>query len=62
MNKVILITLAVAWTAKMVGDTRGFSKVNDRMWAAHASLPAGTTAYFINVMSGDLVASSDDQQ
>lgn len=32
------------------------------IWTASAKLPAGTTAWFINVISGDLIASSDYQQ
>jgi len=32
------------------------------MWTASAALPAGTTAWFINVNSGELIASSDYQQ
>jgi len=31
-------------------------------WTAQASLPANVTAYFINVQSGDLIASSDYQE
>ena len=32
------------------------------VWTASADLPAATTAWFINVNSGDLIASSDYQQ
>jgi hypothetical protein len=31
-------------------------------WFVTASFPAGTTAWFVNVDSGDLVASSDYQE
>lgn len=37
-------------------------KKKGREWVVSASLPAGTTAWFINVRSGDLTASSEFQE
>ena len=51
------ITGSRAWT-----KTQASLVNNNETWTATASLPPGTTAWFLNFKSGDLIASTDFQQ
>jgi len=61
---VLISTTGTGWTGDLTWDEAAATLVDNGggSWTVTASLPEGATAWFVNVLNGDLVASSDYQE